>query len=350
MLERERETFTAEELVVVLSHFDLGVVESLTDFPRGSSQSPKMGVVTAKGKFLLKRRAVRRSNIERVRFAHRVQLHLEKSGFPVARLQRTKERAETVVAIRGRVYELFEFVPGQPYRKTTDEAHEAGVVLARYHQAMEGFTVPALLPVPTGDYHDHPALRKGVEAMEEKLVSHDSLAGDFAALAALLTFMRDAYDSAAVAVRKAGFGTWPQCIVHGDWHPGNLLFRHEKVAAVIDFDSARLSRRVIDLANGALQFSMVGGGDPAGWPENLDRERYLAFLAGYAEVQPIRGEELLCLPDLMIEAFIAECVPAIQETGSVGRWPGYRVLQMVRRKINWIHANRPSLTPAPPPP
>jgi len=344
--ERERATFTAEELVVVLSHFDVGVIESLTDFPRGSSQSPKVGVVTGKGKYLLKRRAARRSHVERVRFAHRVQLHLEKVGFPVARLQRTREREETLVNIRGRVYELFEFVPGQPYRRTTDEAREAGTTLARYHLAMDGFTVPALLPVPAGDYHDHPALRKGVEALEEKLVAHDSLAGDFAALAALLTFMRDAYDSAAMAVRKAGFGTWPQCIIHGDWHPGNLLFRHEKVAAVIDFDSARLSRRVIDVANGALQFSMVGVGDPAGWPENLDLPRYSGFLAGYGEVQRISSEESTCLPDLMSEAIIAECVPAIQETGSVGKWPGYRVLQMVRRKINWINANRAALSAA----
>lgn len=347
MPDRERATFDAEELAVVLSYYDLGVIESLTEFPRGSGQSPKMGLVTAKGKFLLKRRAARRSKLERVRFAHCVQGHLEKVGFPVPRLQHTRDRDDTWVIIRGRVYELFEFIAGQPYRRSNDEAGEAGAQLARFHIAMEGFTVPALLPVPGGDYHDHPALRQGIDLMEDKLVSHDSLAGDFAALASLLTFLRDAYASAGQAAQKAGFSSLPQCIIHGDWHPGNLLFRHERVAAVIDFDSARRSRRVIDIANGALQFSMVGGGDPAGWPDNLDTRRYQAFLTGCREVQAIGEGEFACLPDLMTEALIAECVPAIQETGSVGRWPGYRVLQMVRRKITWINAHRELLMQVP---
>lgn len=346
MSEREHATFTAEELVVVLSHFDLGVIESLTDFPRGSTRSPKVGVVSEKGKYLLKRRAPHRSILDRVRFAHRVQRHLESAGFPVARLQRIRDRDESWVAIRAKVYEVFDFVPGQPYRRTAAEAHEAGSALARFHLAMRGFTVPSLLPVPSGDYHDHPAIRRGIESLEEKLISHDSLAGDLAALASLLTFLRDAYATAASAVRQTGFDSWPQSIIHGDWHPGNLLFRHEKVVAVIDFDSARLSRRIIDISNGALQFSMVGSGDPAGWPENLDTERFQAFLAGYNGVEPLDPAQAACLPDLMSEALIAECIPAIQETGSVGRWPGYRVLQMVRRKINWMTAHRAELRPA----
>lgn len=341
--ERQHATFSAEELVVVLSHFDLGVIESLTEFPRGSSKSPKVGVVCEKGKYLLKRRAPRRSNMDRVRFAHRVQRHLEGAAFPVARLQRLRERDETWIAIRSNVYEVFDFVPGQPYRRTAEEAHEAGNTLARFHQAMQGFTIPALLPVPTGDYHDHPALRRGLDALEESLVAHDSLAGDFAALAAMLTFLRGAYDSAAAAVRQAGFDDWPQSIIHGDWHPGNLLFRHQRVVAVIDFDSARLSRHVVDIANGALQFSMVGSGDPATWPENLDVDRYRSFLSGYDSIQKIPDVQATCLPELMGEALIAECVPAIQETGSVGRWPGYRVLQMVRRKVNWMTAQRAEL-------
>lgn len=347
MSQRDYATFDTEEAVVVLSHYDLGVIESLTEFPRGSRKSPKIGVVTERGKYLLKRRAPKRSNLDRVRFAHRVQRHLEASGFPVARLLPTRAGRETWVVLRGKVYEVFEFVPGQPYRRTPGEARQAGATLARFHAAMRGFTVPSLLPVPSGDYHDHPALRRGLDSLEENLISHDSLAGDFAALASLLTFLREAYDSAVGQVRKAGLERWPQCIIHGDWHSGNLLFRHEQVAAVIDFDSSRLSRRVIDIANGALQFSMVGAGDPAGWPEYLDMSRWHAFLSGYSDVEAMAPEEAACLPDLAVEALIAECVPAIQETGSLGRWPGYRVLQMVRRKTEWIQGHRGVFQPPP---
>ena len=94
---RERETFDAAELGVVLSYYDLGIVESITEFRRGSRRSPKVGIVSERGKFLLKRRAVSRSHPDRVLFAHRVQIHLAASGFPLARLIVTLDRGRTQV-------------------------------------------------------------------------------------------------------------------------------------------------------------------------------------------------------------------------------------------------------------
>ena len=52
--EQTRETFSAGELAVVLSHYDLGVIEAITGYPRGSRRSPKAGIVAQRGKFLLK--------------------------------------------------------------------------------------------------------------------------------------------------------------------------------------------------------------------------------------------------------------------------------------------------------
>ncbi len=43
---REHARFDAAELAVVLSHYDLGVIESVTDFSRGSRRSPKVGIVS----------------------------------------------------------------------------------------------------------------------------------------------------------------------------------------------------------------------------------------------------------------------------------------------------------------
>ena len=53
----QRETFTVEELAVVLSHYDIGVIDSVTEFPRGSRKAPKLRIVSEQGKFLMKRRA-----------------------------------------------------------------------------------------------------------------------------------------------------------------------------------------------------------------------------------------------------------------------------------------------------
>ena len=48
-----REKFGAEELAIVLSHFDIGIIDSIVEFPRGSRKAPKLLIVCDHGKFLL---------------------------------------------------------------------------------------------------------------------------------------------------------------------------------------------------------------------------------------------------------------------------------------------------------
>jgi Ser/Thr protein kinase RdoA (MazF antagonist) len=339
----DRAKFDAAELAVVLSHYDLGIIESVTEFPRGSRRSPKVGVVCEKGKFLLKRRSARRAEPHRVQLVHALQAHLSGNGFPIARIIPTRDRKHSFVQQRESVYELFEFVAGQPYERTKEETYDAGRVLAQFHQATENFHSPHALPVPHGDFHDAPSVRTGLCAIGSTLSSHDSFSGDEAELATLVQFLLETYDRAAEIANSLRLTGRPDRIIHSDWHPGNVLYRKQRVAAVVDYDSVRLAKRVLDIANGALQFSMIAGGDPATWPPNLDEERYDAFLSGYESLLPIDDAERACIPPLMTEALIAECVPPITETGSVGQWAGFRVLLMVRRKLRWIMANAPRL-------
>jgi Ser/Thr protein kinase RdoA (MazF antagonist) len=116
-----------------------------------------------------------------------------------------------------------------------------------------------------------------------------------------------------------------------------MLFREGNIVAVIDYDAARLQQRVIDLANGALQFSILGGADdPAKWPAYLDRSRFKRFLRGYDSVNVVSVAELKAIPFLMCEAMTAEAVLPIAATGSFGRLDGFGFLQMVCRKVQWI--------------
>ena len=350
MQPHQRATFDAAELAVVLSYYDLGILESITDFPRGSRRSPKVGIVCERGKFLLKRRSIARANPERVRLAHRVQERLAAGGFPLAGLVPTRDGRDTLVQLRDHVYELFDFVAGQSYEHTTEESRDAGRTLARFHQGTEGWPLPVPGVLPAGDYHDAQPIRTGLCAIGSTLSSHDSFSGNEAELAALTAFLLSVYDRAAEAAEQAGGPQHPERLIHSDWHPGNLLFRRREVVAVVDFDSLRVSRRGIDVANGALQFSITAGGDPLTWPDHVDETRFQAFLSGYESLLPLEDGERRSLPHLMAEALIAECVPPITETGSVGRWAGFRVLQMVRRKLRWMEANMPRLIePAGPP-
>ncbi len=339
MQPHERATFDAAELAVVLSHYDLGILESITEFPRGSRRSPKVGIVCDRGKFLLKRRSTARARPERVRTAHHVQSLLVAGGFPLPKLVPTRIGRDSLVQLRDHLYELFEFVPGQAFEHTIEETRDAGITLARFHQITEPVATVGDLPLPLGDYHDATAIRTGLYAIGSAVSSHDSFTGDEAEMSALTDFLLQAYDRSAAAASHCGLAALPKGLIHADWHPGNILFRQRRVVAVVDYDSIRVSRRVIDVANGVLQFSIIAGGDPVTWPDHLDEERYRVFLEGYESLVPLSKVERTSVPHLMGEALITECVPPIAETGSVGRWAGFRVLQMVRRKLTWLEQN-----------
>ncbi len=338
-MHNQRATFQSEELAVILSYFDIGVIESVTELNRGSRRSPKIGIVSNQGKFLLKRRSTQKAHPDRVRFAHRIQQHLACAGFPVARLVETRETQGTFLQWKGHVYELFSYVAGQPYKRTTAEASSAADMLARLHESLTSIELPDSVTVPKGDYHDASSVRTGLQGIAATLSSHDSFTGTESDLDAMISSLSESYDNAAGEVRSAGIDTLPSQIIHADWHPGNMLFRNNQVVAVIDFDASRESKRIVEVANGVHQFSITGNGDPATWPAEIDRERFGSFLAAYEKCLPLSDEERSAIPGLMIQALIAECVAPIRLTGSVGRWAGFRVLNMVIKKIDWIHEN-----------
>src|SRR4051812_19407204 len=77
----QREKFGAEELGIVLSHFEIGIIESIVEFPRGSRKAPKLLIVSDQGKFLMKRRARGKEDPFKVAFCHAIQLHLAAQQF-----------------------------------------------------------------------------------------------------------------------------------------------------------------------------------------------------------------------------------------------------------------------------
>ncbi|MFQ5805252.1 MAG: phosphotransferase enzyme family protein [Phycisphaerae bacterium] len=339
----ERERFSPSELAVVLSHYDLGVIESAKEFARGSRRSPKLLLRTAQGRYLLKRRAHGRARPARVTFAHTLLWHLRQKGFPVPELLSTRDGRESTLTHGGRVYELFEYVPGERYDGSLEQTAHAGKTLARFHRGVADFQT-AWQP-PPGGYHDSAAVRAGLNSIPTTIASHDSVIGQEAELLSLTQELYERYDEAAEAVNRLGYTRWPRWIIHGDWHPGNMRFRRNKVAVVLDFDATRRSPTATDVANGMLQFSiLMGGDDPGQWPEFFDQARMRRFLMGYASRVKLDRDQRRAIPHLMIESLIAECVVPVAATGSLGQIPGFGILQMVRRKVHWLLRNFERLT------
>lgn len=325
--------FELDEAIMVLSNFDLGKVWAVREFHRGSRRSPKLLIKCDRGLLMLKRLAPGRSDPAHVSMGHRIQQRLAAAGFPLPRLAPLRDGTGTMVVHDARVYELFEVQRGQPYDHSPAQAFEAGKALAQFHSIVAPERIETADPAVS--YHRHPVVQSLLAAFVTKYpdVATDVLAS--------------IYQLAGERADRAGLPQWPAQLVHGDWHPGNLLFSSGRVTSVFDYDTLRMLPRATDLAMGALQFSVRRSeGDPASWPDGPDEPCLRTFVQGYDQgsTSLVSRAELEALPWLMIEALIAEPVLQIGAKGAFGRLKAEAALAMVERKAHWIRVNHEKVT------
>jgi Ser/Thr protein kinase RdoA (MazF antagonist) len=329
--------FSSEELVRVLSHYDIGIVHRVKPLTAGNRRAPKAVVTADKGVFLLKRRPRGRDDLQHVTFAHAVQQHLASRSFPVASLLATSDDRTTVLSLESHIYECFQFVTGTRYDGSAEDTCEAGRQLALFHKYLADLSARDE-PSPLC-FHDSALVRRHI-----KLISSDKRTEAGRRMRAVAQELLLRYDKSSVRVNQVGFRSWKRQLVHGDWHPGNLLFSDHKIVAVVDFDSIRVAPPPTDLANGMLQFSIVGDKpNPADWPAHFDRDRIFEFLQGYREVTRLSERKRYGLVDLMIESMIAEAVLPVAATGSFGQHSGLDFLEMILRKTKWLRRHRREL-------
>ena len=337
----ERDKLGAEELAICLSHYDLGVIESVREFARGSRRAPKAIVECERGKFLFKRRARGRDDLAKVAFTHQIQLALAAQNFPLPHLLGTRADNNSMLVLGSSIYEMFEYIEVGSYDGSLDATYDSGRILGLYHKLLKGFRSD--YHPPTGSYHNATAIHQAIDNTVVALPIETRPSGEV--MGTVVQALHYAYGLCAKGAEGLGLSTWAPQIVHGDWHPGNMLFRDRHVVAVIDYDAARLHQRVIDLANGALQFSIIGGtDDPTQWPDYVDQTRFKRFIRGYDSVNVISKLELRAIPYLMCEAMVAEAVLPIAATGSFGRISGFPFLQMIERKVKWVLENLEDLS------
>src|SRR5277367_2463516 len=135
----DREKFNAEELLIVMSHYDIGGIKRIKEFARGSRKAPKLVIAAERGHFLLKRRARGKDDPFKVAFSHALQLYLAGKQFPLPHLIGTKKDNNSMLQWRNSVYELFEYIPGQAYPQTLEATFDSGRILSLYHKLLQDF-------------------------------------------------------------------------------------------------------------------------------------------------------------------------------------------------------------------
>ena len=334
---QKREHFSSQEIAAVLGNYDLGDISVMREFTRGAPAAAKLLITTDRGKFLLKRRPKGKDDPERVAFAHDLQRFLASKSFPLPHLVDIRSGG-SVLRIGDSIYELFEFIDGEPYKGSLAATHESGRTLALYHKLLSDFRSDSKRP--QGQYHDSETVYDSLAALPDVLSKSRSVRGHEPDLDDLLKELRLAYQEASEAADDTGIPQWPLQFAHADWHPGNMLFDGDRVAAVLDYDSARVWQRVLDIANGCLQFSTIAGGrNLSKWEDRADHERAREFLRGYDEILVISRAELEAVPLLMQEALIAQTIPPILQSGTFAGLDGFGFLQVTLRKVHWLQDN-----------
>jgi aminoglycoside phosphotransferase (APT) family kinase protein len=138
-------------------------------------------------------------------------------------------------------------------------------------------------------------------------------------------------------------GTNGSALLHGDYHPGNLIWRGPELAAVIDFEALGTGPCAQELASAALLFSLeTPGRSPEAWPESPDIPRLTAFTAGYAESMAEARADIESVLDpaaqpwWMIHGLIAQAVPRACRLDGFGRHEMSEVVPFIARISAWI--------------
>jgi Ser/Thr protein kinase RdoA (MazF antagonist) len=191
----------------------------------------KLLVNTALGRFLAKTYKRDPYVLDALRFQHRLSEHLLKNGIPVARVQPTTTGVR-IVELDTWALELQAFVEGESMQVSSDTLAISAQALGRFHESCRDF------PRPERDaqmWRFSEVPRNSFSSLYEMAKSEG---GDANVLNEqcnrIALFLRDAGDALSLE-KRSRFETG---LIHGDWHSGNLIYKDDRLMAVVDLEFA----------------------------------------------------------------------------------------------------------------
>ncbi len=320
-----RQQLSQREIDAVMKHYRVGAIRDIRELAEGSVYSPKVVLDTERGTLLLKRRARGLDLPALVAFGHDVLLGCLAAGLCVPPLLATEADANSMVQYSDHVYELFVFIEGERFNATNPRhANQMGQLLHETHTAMDSFT-PSFEPAretQTIDRTRLTPLHRHADALPE---------GTLERFSRIVAYGHEL--AQANASRPA--------LVHGDWHPGNMIFRGDALIAVCDFDNTRVGSRDRELAQALVHASLVTpqpGQSASGVHPEPDRARLESFWNGYASAGGRANARTIAglMPAVMIDEALASLGDGLSEQG-------LGLLTAVDRKSAWLDAHQQAL-------
>jgi homoserine kinase type II len=288
-------------------------------------------VETTQGRYFLKRRHPRLRQPHLIRAQHELIGRLRQAGFPAPTIVPTL-RDETFLVLEGELYDIQEYIEGQPYdHERLAHLEEAALTLGRYHTCVKGFATQALRC--RGELYS-PAIagRTLTSLIEAWQLDRDAeLAETAQELKAQVTELATLFARHAVS---------PYVVIHGDYYADNLLFEGDRIIGVVDYDKASWQPRVVELAEALIYFASPRPGHMKHlvYPGFLDPDPFGGFLRGYASRLVLKSEELHALPDYIRCIWMAV---SLQHLSEKRRRPdeALEALQEIIALADWAQAN-----------
>ena len=306
---------TPEEIAAVLLRYGIRAAAQPSLHGGGTANSNAV-VQTDRGPLFVKRRNPRYSAEGCVAFDHSLMEYLapRRVGTPLA--LRTLEGTRWL-RLEGSVYEVYPWMSGEPHdRHSVQQVAAAGRALAAYHDAVRHFPPPAGKEWPR--YRDPAVIRDGLRGIEAEVAA--TLAAPDA------EYLRGQVEAVSLELTDEKYHSLPKLVVHGDYHPGNVLYQDGEVAGIFDLDWATVQPRVLDLADGLMLFAgerdtEIDDADIVSltqtWRPSRDRGR--AFLDAYLEREVLTDAEMCALPFFVRALWLSCRVEGMEKVPEGGR-------------------------------
>jgi homoserine kinase type II len=261
---------TDEELAQLLADFDLGEATALKGVAEGVENSNFLLETTA-GRYFLTIYE-KRVNADDLPFFLGLMQWLAERGYPSARPVADRGGA-LIKQVRGKPCAIVEFLPGISVRRpSVAHCREAGIGLARLHEAAAGFAIPRENDLGQGAWG--PIFERLMGAAE------DLKPGLAAVIQSDISMLQERWP-----------GGLPTGVIHADYFPDNVFFQGGRFAGTIDFYFACVDAIAYDLAVALNAWCFEPDGS-----FNITAAR--AMVQGYESVRPLTAEERTALPIL----------------------------------------------------
>jgi Ser/Thr protein kinase RdoA (MazF antagonist) len=216
-------------------------------------------------------------------------------------------------------------------------------MLGSYHKAVRGFDHEALhRPV---ERYGAVALSRTVQALLESWGPSLAPPGGSTLLRSLIQELDGhVWD---LERRYQAFGQLPELVIHGDFYGANLVFRKDRIVAVVDYDLAHWCSRAMEVAEAIIAFCT----DPGLKLEHivyrgaLDLALVNRFVTAYLEGALLSEAEIEALPDMIRTIWLcASLDPPLKSPLSRSAAP--QALPEVLALADWAVTNRSALVEA----